>query len=61
MSEDFFDMYNRSHTLPYGFSNTEVATGHLNIYGHEAIASKLQEIITALGYIIPEITDSNDY
>ena len=49
MSEDFFDMYNRSHTLPYGFSNTEVATGHLNIYGHEAIASKLQEIITALG------------
>jgi hypothetical protein len=47
MSEDFIEMYQEEHILPNGFSNTEIASGHLNKYGHAAIAQKLSDIINA--------------
>ncbi|MBE5921858.1 MAG: hypothetical protein E7269_03785 [Lachnospiraceae bacterium] len=45
MTEIFINMYEDKHILPYGFQNTAVGVGHLNQYGHEAIAEKLAEVI----------------
>ena len=47
MTEDFFDMYDEEQRLPHGFCNTAVGTGHLNRYGHEVIAERLADIISA--------------
>lgn len=43
--EKFEDLYNRNYKLPYGFSNTQVGAGHLNKYGHKAIAEELLPIL----------------
>lgn len=46
MTETFIDMYNEDHVFPHGFCNTSVGTGHLNKYGHQAIAKRLSDIIS---------------
>ncbi len=38
---DLKELYQTRHILPYGFINTSVGSGHLNKYGHEAIAKRL--------------------
>lgn len=43
--EKYEDLYNRNYKLPYGFSNTQVGAGHLNKYGHKAIAENLLPIL----------------
>lgn len=45
MTDDFNKLYNDSHILAYGFTNTAVGTGHINKYGHQMIAKKLVEVI----------------
>ena len=45
MSEAFTDMYMCEHVFPHGFSNSAVAAGHLNEYGHQAIAAELIKAI----------------
>jgi hypothetical protein len=41
MSNVFTEEYNNNHTLPHGFSNTVVGSGHLNKKGHMLIANEL--------------------
>ena len=41
MSDDFLKMYEEENVLPNGFCNTAVGFGHLNKYGHTAIARRL--------------------
>lgn len=45
MTPDFKKMYEDDHILAHGFSNTGVGIGHLNKYGHKAIAERLAEVI----------------
>lgn len=45
MTQDFKTMYEERHILAHGFSNTKVGSGHLNSYGHEAIAQRLASVI----------------
>lgn len=45
MALDFEKMYEEEHVLAHGFINTAVGTGHLNKYGHKAIAQRLVEVI----------------
>lgn len=45
MTPDFERMYEEEHILAHGFINTAVGTGHLNKYGHKAIAERLAEVI----------------
>ena len=45
MTSDFERMYEEEHILAHGFINTSVGTGHLNKYGHKAIAERLAEVI----------------
>lgn len=45
MTPDFEKMYEEEHILAHGFINTAVGTGHLNKYGHKAIAERLAEVI----------------
>ena len=45
MTDDFTKMYENRHVLPHGFINTAVGVGHLNEYGHEAIAERLSKEI----------------
>ena len=45
VSNNFKELYEREHVLPYGFTNTAIGTGHLNKYGHKVIADAI------LGYI----------
>lgn len=46
-SDIFLEMYEQQHLLPSGFSNTKIAEGHLNKYGHNAIATLLADTIKA--------------
>lgn len=48
MTDDFLSLYENEHTLAHGFSNTAVGVGHLNSYGHAAIAARLKMVITEL-------------
>lgn len=41
LTDSFREQYSNKFILPYGFSNTEIGTGHLNKYGHQMIAEKL--------------------
>ncbi len=41
MAEPFKRMYNEEHHVPHGFSTGRLCTGHLNAYGHKAIAEEL--------------------
>ena len=45
MTPDFERLYEEEHILAHGFINTAVGTGHLNKYGHKAIAERLAEVI----------------
>ncbi len=38
---EFEKMYVEQHVLPYGFDNTEIGKGHLNKYGHLAVANAI--------------------
>lgn len=50
MSESFNRLYTENDVLPHGFSNTAVGVGHLNKYGHKAVAKKIAaEIYKAEG------------
>lgn len=46
MSERFLREYAENYTLPYGFSNTSVGSGHLNKYGHAMIADELYKLLS---------------
>ncbi len=48
MTADFLENYRLAHTLPHGFSNTPVGTGHLNETGHALVADRLCGAIAAL-------------
>ena len=41
----FLDDYQRNHTLPYGFFNSSVGTGHMNKYGHRIFAEEVYKLI----------------
>lgn len=45
MSNRFEREYNNTFTLPYGFANSSVGSGHLNKYGHSMIADELYDLI----------------
>jgi len=45
MSDRFLQEYAESYTLPYGFSNSSVGSGHLNKYGHAMIADEIYQLI----------------
>ena len=45
MHDAFAEIYNETYHLPHGFSNTAVGEGHLNKYGHKAVAEALCEYI----------------
>ncbi len=45
MSDSFLSLYNEQKVLAHGFSNTAVGAGHLNRYGHEAVAQAVADKI----------------
>lgn len=45
VTDEFDELYNEEHILAHGFANTAVGVGHLNKYGHKAIAEALCEAI----------------
>ncbi|MBQ6569858.1 MAG: hypothetical protein IJL87_06350 [Clostridia bacterium] len=57
MTKPFEDMYYNEHHLPHGFITGEIGEGHLNRYGHKAIADEVYRVICALG---EEQKDAND-
>lgn len=48
MAERFDMMFLQEHHLPHGFITGEIGAGHLNKYGHKAIADALYDTITGL-------------
>lgn len=48
MTDDFTKMYEEEYLLPHGFSNASVIGGHLNKYGHKAIADEIVSHIREL-------------
>ncbi len=48
MHDAFKELYLKDKVLPHGFSNTRVGHGHLNKYGHNAIAETLHTLILDL-------------
>lgn len=45
MSERFQTEYQNNYTIPYGFANSKVAFGHLNIEGHKMMAEEILKLI----------------
>lgn len=45
MTQNFHDMYITDNLLAHGFVNTKIGAGHLNEYGHRAIAETISEVI----------------
>ena len=45
MHDKFQREYEDQHLLPYGFANTEVGMGHLNVDGHRMLAEELAALI----------------
>lgn len=45
MTEDFEKMYYEEHHVSHGFSTGEIGAGHINKYGHAAIADRLYRYI----------------
>lgn len=43
--DEFLAEYNNSYSVPYGFSNSKMGTGHLNETGHRMLAQVLEEYI----------------
>lgn len=48
MTNDFEEMYYEEHYVAHGFSTGALGEGHINKYGHRAIAQRLYEYITDL-------------
>lgn len=48
MTNDFETMYDEEHYVPHGFATGETGVGHLNRYGHAAIAESLYQYIRSL-------------
>lgn len=48
MTEDFEKMYYEEHHVPHGFATGELGVGHINKYGHAAIANRLCQYINEL-------------
>ncbi|NMA18559.1 MAG: hypothetical protein GX939_07380 [Clostridiaceae bacterium] len=48
MTETFEAMYYEEHLVPHGFITGEIGFGHLNVYGHAAIANSLYDKIIKL-------------
>lgn len=48
MTEDFENMYYENHHVPHGFPMGKLGVGHINKYGHAAVADKLYNYISAL-------------
>lgn len=48
MTASFEKMYHATHHVAHGFSTGKIGTGHLNAYGHLAVAKSLYETIEAL-------------
>ena len=51
MGEDWIELYEEEHKLPYGFTNTRPGYGHLNPDGHRKIAEKLYSVLKQEGLI----------
>lgn len=49
VGDAFLSAYQTHRVVPYGFWNTSMGTGHLNIYGHEIIANTLYESYFNIG------------
>lgn len=45
MTPEFRELYREEKVLAHGFCNTQVGSGHLNRYGHKAIATRLSDVI----------------
>jgi len=45
MSERFLSEYQKDFTLPYGFFNTSVASGHMNKDGHRMFAEEIYKLM----------------
>lgn len=45
VSGDFLEAYERDYTVPYGFANTTMGSGHLNEAGHRICADALLEAL----------------
>ena len=45
MSEAFLRAYKEDYSVPYGFFNTTMATGHLSADGHRVIAEELYKVL----------------
>ena len=48
MTNDFETMYDEEHHVPHGFATGETGVGHLNRYGHAAIAESLYQYIRSM-------------
>lgn len=48
MTDSFENMYYEEHHVAHGFATGELGTGHLNEYGHAAVADSLYDIIMKL-------------
>lgn len=48
MTDSFEQMYDEDHHVPHGFLTGEIASGHLNKYGHKAIADRLYDTISRM-------------
>lgn len=46
--DEYIRMFNENHVVPNGFSNTKLGSGHINKYGHTAMANVLYETIKNL-------------
>lgn len=47
-SEAFLKAYKEDYSVPYGFWNTSMGSGHLNVNGHRIIAQELYKILSEL-------------
>lgn len=48
MADRFEKMYTEEHHVPHGFITGEIGSGHINKYGHKAIAEGIHDTITGL-------------
>lgn len=48
MTDSFEQIYNEDHHVPHGFVTGEIASGHLNKYGHKAIADRIYDAIVGM-------------
>ncbi|MBR0279256.1 MAG: hypothetical protein IJQ75_04680, partial [Synergistaceae bacterium] len=49
MAGRFLEEYEKDYTLPYGFANTSVGKGHMNVHGHRMFADEIYKLIQRIG------------